>query len=423
MMQSKISAALAATMTSAAALATYDQAVATGDGADWQAVAHNLASALRKPKATKAKAGGFAADFAKALASVMTVIERGVTIPILSNVRLRASGGAVWLSGTDLDKEVRCVVGGFQGPDFDVTVPAHQLQALLKGARDLEFTFGEDPRFTVLVNGVAAQLPILPSEDFPVMAFKKEGTQRIAGEALAEALKFAMISVSNEETRYYLNGVYLHSAIIEGVPYLCVVSTDGARLHRQMIQVLWTLPAMLVPRKFVAALLKEGLSGEVTIEAGRSGGDGEAVKPRIRVVTSEGAIFTSKLIDGNYPDYQRVIPRGDDMSGALEVLDLNAFTEATKRLASMSNEKRRTIRLELGDEVSGRVRNMESGQATAILPAKYEGEAREVLLNVDYLLASLTAPAILKIGRPDDPVRLDYLGRDDRLAIVMPLRV
>jgi len=229
--------------TLATILAYYDKACAGSNQVTFEDAAHVMAQHLRRPKAVKAKPaadppGRFtAANFAAALKLVGAVIEKRNTIPILSNVRLAASGGRLSLSGTDCDAEVTTGLSGYSGPEFDVTVRADDLAPLLKGATSVEFDLSEESRLGVVINGTTARLPILPSADFPVMTFEAVATALIDGEALRDALGFVQTAISAEETRYYLNGLYMHRTVEAGVNGLTFVSTDGSRLLKQ------TMPA------------------------------------------------------------------------------------------------------------------------------------------------------------------------------------
>jgi DNA polymerase-3 subunit beta len=411
--------------TLAGALSAYDAARAGSNEFTFEDAAHALAALLRKPKAAKAPAdapGTFTAgNFAAALKTIRGVIERRATIPILSNVRLAASAGRLSLSGSNLDAEVTVHLTGYHGPEFDLTVPASSLAGMLKGAKSVTMDApADDPRFRVTVNGATTMLPMLPSEDFPVMSsagFK--ATTLMHGGDLRDALGFLAPYISAEETRYYLNGVYMHSTIEGSVNKLTFAATDGSRMAVQKMPAPeWdgNLAGVILPRKTVELLLKTLPDAEVMVEVGEA---------KIRFTYADGTTYTSKVIDGNFPDYTRVIPRADAYTAptVMTVHDAKAFRDEVSRIASISSERSRSVRLTLAGEVEACVRNMEAAQVTGVLPgASSAGEPREISFNATYLMAIFTDAGTMSMGGSNDPALVQFADRPDRLAVLMPLR-
>jgi DNA polymerase III subunit beta len=320
----------------------------------------------------------------KALGHVQSVVERRNTIPILSNVLLASDRDAITLSATDLDMEiVDEAQGQVEGPG-QITAPAHTLYEIVRklpeGAEvELRFT-GEDPRLTVQAGRSRFNLPVLPAGDFPVMS--TEGlSSRISLEAadLARLIDKTRFAISTEETRYYLNGLYLHVVNDGGAQMLRAVATDGHRLA------LAEMPApegaagmagVIVPRKTVqeARRLLEDAGGGVELQ----------VSPqKIRFEFGRAAL-TSKVIDGSFPDYVRVIPRDNRR---ILTLDNKLFAQAVDRVATISAEKSRSVKLgiEPGRMVLT-VRNMEAGQAVEEIEVDYDAEPFEIGFNARYLL-------------------------------------
>ena len=252
------------------------------------------------------------AAFLKALGHVQSVVERRTTIPILSNVLLRAEPGRLALSATDMDLEIVERVPAQIEREGRTTAPAHTLYDIVRKLREgaqIEIETSGERNAIVLRSGRSTfTLACLPPEDYPLMAsgelpynFSLSATEL---RTLIDRTRFA---ISTEETRYYLNGIYLHATKADEVPVIRAVATDGHRLAR-MEMVLPEgaagMPGIIIPRKTVLELRKlvEESEDEVQIGLGET---------KIRLAIGEAAL-TSKLIDGTFPDYDRVIPSNND---------------------------------------------------------------------------------------------------------------
>ncbi len=320
----------------------------------------------------------------KALGHVQSVVERRNTIPILSNVLLSAEGGALAFSATDLDMEILDETAADVGSAGQITAPAHTLYEIVRKLPDgaeveLKFT-GDDPRLAVSAGRSRFNLPVLPAGDFPAMATDGlAGTMTLDTEALIRLIDKTRFAISTEETRYYLNGLYLHTVVEGGQAKLRAVATDGHRLALAEMPApegAAGLPGVIVPRKTVqeARRLLDDAPESVELQV-------SPAKVRLEL---GGAALTSKVIDGSFPDYGRVIPRDNTK---ILTLDNKLFAQAVDRVATISAEKSRSVKM--GIE-SGRmvltVRNMEAGQAVEELEIDYSGDAFEIGFNARYLL-------------------------------------
>jgi DNA polymerase-3 subunit beta len=242
--------------------------------------------------------------FLKALNHVQSVVERRNTIPILSNVMVQAKGGEVKLTATDLDIEIVESAAGDVAQDGAATVPAHMLYDIVRKLPDgaqLELNqAGDRGRISIIAGRSRFALQALPPEDFPDLSSGEFGNTFSLGAAdlrfLIERTRFA---ISTEETRYYLNGIYFHE--VSG-KHLRAVATDGHRLAQSQMALppgAAGMPGIIVPRKTVLELVKllEGEDGEVEVAISAS---------KIRFTFGK-LVLTSKLIDGTFPDYERVI--------------------------------------------------------------------------------------------------------------------
>ena len=322
---------------------------------------------------------------AKSLAHVASVVERRNTIPILSNVLLTADANELKLTATDLDMElverVACTAQG----DGAVTVPAHMFYDIVRKLPDGEIELNRDAeqeRLVITSGPAQFSLQTLPADDFPSLSVEDLGHAfKVPAGDLKRLIEKTRFAISTEETRYYLNGIYLHEAEgeSEGKPTLRAVATDGHRLAQVELPLpsgAAGMPGVIVPRKTVQELSKivEDEDGEVTIELSPS---------KIRIAAGR-VVLTSKLIDGTFPDYERVIPQGNDKQ--LEV-DNETFSKAVDRVSTLSSDKGRAVKLALADgTLTLSVNNPESGSATEKLSVEYNHDPLEIGFNARYLL-------------------------------------
>jgi DNA polymerase-3 subunit beta len=320
----------------------------------------------------------------KSLGHVQSVVERRNTIPILSNVKLSAQDGKLDLNATDMDLDIIAGVGADITEPGTTTAPAHTMFEIVRklpdGAQVELDASSSDGQLILRAGRSRFTLTCLPTEDFPVMA-GGEPTHSFnisAGElrVLSDRTKFA---ISNEETRYYLNGIYLHAAERDGTLVLRAVATDGHRLasvEAPLPDGAAGMPGIIVPRKTVTELRKliEDFSDDVEVALSES---------KIRF-TFDGAVMTSKLIDGTFPDYQRVIPEGND-----KIMDINCkqFADAVDRVSAISSEKSRAVKLKISDGVlTLSASSAEHGSATEELEINYVDTEIEIGFNSRYLL-------------------------------------
>jgi len=338
----------------------------------------------------------------KALGHVQSVVERRTTIPILSNVYLRAEAGKLALSATDMDLEIVERVAGQIEQEGRTTAPAHTLYDIVRKLREgaqIEIEASGERNTMVLRSGRSTfTLACLPPEDYPVMSSGELphnfSLSAVELRALIDRTRFA---ISTEETRYYLNGIYLHATKADEVPVIRAVATDGHRLARvEMVlpEGAGGMPGVIVPRKTVLELRKLVEESEEEVKIGLSDtkirfaissigtGDGDPRVAREAVATE--ATLTSKLIDGTFPDYDRVIPSNND-----KVLEVNCkdFAEAVDRVSTISTEKSRAVKLaiESGSLVVSAT-SPENGTAVEELEVRYHASPLEIGFNSRYLL-------------------------------------
>jgi DNA polymerase III subunit beta len=320
--------------------------------------------------------------FLKALNHVQSVVERRNTIPILSNVLVHAGKGVVKLTATDLDIEIVEIVTADVAREGAATVPAHMLYDIVRKLPDgaqLEMEqSGDKGRMAIHAGKSKFSLQALPPEDFPDLASGETGNSfSIAVEDLKFLIEKTRFAISTEETRYYLNGIYFHE--VAAGPFLRAVATDGHRLAQAQIarpMGAENMPGIIVPRKTVLELAKllEGDDGDVKVSLSSS---------KIRFEVGK-LTLTSKLIDGTFPDYERVIPKNNDK---ILVADRKIFADAVDRVSTISLEKSRAVKLSVAEgRLSLVVNNPDSGSAEEEIAAEYQAEPMEIGFNSRYLL-------------------------------------
>ena len=361
----------------------------------------------------------------KSLQHVQGVVERRTTIPILSNVLLKASSSSLAMTATDMDLAIVEKTGCEIAQEGSTTVPAHTLldivRKLPEGAQIEIASGGDENRLEVKCGRSRLNLATLPSEDFPAMSGGDLPNEFIleAGtlKGIIDRTRFAM---SNEETRYYLNGLYIHRAQSDGVAVLRTVATDGHRLARVEMPLpdgADEMPGVIVPRKTVGEIRKliDEFSGDVGIALSET---------KIRFEFDE-IVLTSKLIDGTFPDYDRVIPFDNDK--ALEV-DPGIFANAVDLVSTISTEKSRAVKLSLdsGSLVLSAT-SPEAGSATEELEVDYVSGPLEIGFNSNYLL-DITRQiegdgARFMLSDGSSPTLVRDNADPGALYVLMPMRV
>jgi DNA polymerase-3 subunit beta len=320
----------------------------------------------------------------KALGHVQSVVERRNTIPILSNVLFTADREGLAFSATDLDMEIIDATAADVETPGQITAPAHTLYEIVRklpeGA-DVSLSFtGDDPRLQVQAGRSRFNLPVLPAGDFPVMSSDGlSGKISIDTTELMRLIDKTRFAISTEETRYYLTGIYLHTVVEDGRPTLRAVATDGRRLALADMPApegAAGVPGVIVPRKTIqeARRLLEDAGENIELQ----------ISPQKVRFEFGRAALTSKVIDGSFPDYVRVIPRDNSR---IMTVDNALLAAAVDRVATISNEQSRSVKLSVErGKVVLTVRNMEAGLAVEELEVDYDGEPFEIGFNARYLL-------------------------------------
>lgn len=354
----------------------------------------------------------------KPLQAVIGVVERRQTMPILANVLLAAKDGKLSVTATDLEVELVASTDVDVDSGGEVTVPGRKLLDICRALpEEAEIAISQSGEKLLVRSGRSKfTLTTLPAAEFPTVEDIKatEGIEVEQG-ALMRLLDKTHFSMAQQDVRYYLNGLLLEASDKQ----LRAVATDGHRLALCQVTVdggSKSEQQVIVPRKGVLELQRL-LSGEgsVTIELGTN---------HVRIQL-DAIRFTSKLIDGRFPEYERVIPK--DTSNEL-LADRQGFRGALQRAAILSNEKYRGIRLVIRDSgVTVQAHNPDQEEAEEELEVRYSGEDIEIGFNVNYLLDALGAieseEVTLSVVDGNSSCLLREPGNDDSKYVVMPMRL
>ncbi len=363
----------------------------------------------------------------RSLSHVQNVVERRTTIPILSNVKLAAGGAGLDLTATDMDLSMAASEAARVLVEGATTVSAHTLFDIVRKLPEgSEVVLEQEPGTTELslrAGRAVFTLPCLKADEFPAMDDDPEAYDVAFSMPAADLRKLidkTRFAISTEETRYYLNGIHVHASGAGATAMLRGVATDGHRLARIEIALpegADGIPPIIVPRKTVTELRKliEGIEGEIRVRVSPS---------RIQFVL-EQAVLVSRLIDGTFPDYERVIPVDNEKVASVEA---GLFAETVDRVSTISTERARAIKLrfEEGRIIASAV-STEAGRALDELDADYTGEPLEIGFNSRYILdmlAEISGDQVrLEMANPAAPTLVRDPADGSVLYVLMPMRV
>lgn len=363
-------------------------------------------------------------ELLKALVQANSVVERSNTVPVLANVLLEAGDGVIGITATDLDCQIRLKVAAEVGAPGRTTVNASMfvdiVRKLADGAQiDCEMV---DTQFVVKSGRARMKLLCLPAEDFPVLETGKADAKfKIEAADLCRLIRKAGFAVSNDESRYYLNGVYLHA---KGSDLACV-GTDGHRLSLAWMPApegAAAIPGVIIPKK-AAGLIGKHVDGGGTVTVG-------VTESKIMLAWGS-SVLASKLIDGTFPDYDRVIPKANQnrLEGSIK-----AISSAVDRVTTVSTEKGRAIKFSFDPEKQDEaltisVADPSGGTAEdTVREVNYSGAGLEIGFNARYVLDVLanldTEEVVWELGEAGAPSILRPLADEaNHMAVVMPMRV
>ena len=367
------------------------------------------------------------ATMLRALAHVQSVVEKRNTIPILANVMIAVRDGKLALTATDMEIAIVEDIVANTSRDGACTAPAATLYEIVRKLPDgaeVELDHaGKDAQLALRAGRYATSLVALPTDDFPSMT---AGTLPhkffLSAQQLRGLIDRTRFAISAEETRYYLNGIYLHAGEADGTQVLRAVATDGHRLARveePLPAGAAGMPGVIIPRKTVNELRKllDEATGEIEVAL-----SGTKIQFKVGTVT-----LTSKLIDGTFPEYDRVIPRDNDKVLRVGKKD---FSDAVARVAAISSERNRPVKLSLArDLLVLSAASAEQGSATEELDAdhvKYDAGPLEIGFQARYLndiTDQITDQVEFRFADGAAPTVVQDAADSSALYVLMPMRV
>lgn len=364
--------------------------------------------------------------FLKALTHIQSVVERRTTIPILSHLLLEAKNNQLQLTATDLDLTVTEAVPATVAVAGQITTPAHILYDIVRklpDANQLSLEWQQNGALSLQAGRSRFSLPTLPREDFPLSAqTDMPCVFQIPAIQFLKLLTQTSFAMSNEETRYYLNGIFLHvgPSQLYAPKSLKAVATDGHRLARSETTLpakAEQMPGVVIPRKTVQELMKllEHEDHSVTI----------GLSPQRMTVAFKQVSLSSKLIDGNFPDYERVIPSNNQQ---IIEADRLAFAAAVDRVATICSDKLRSIKLQVQkNNLIFSAASTDMGSAVEEIEAKYQGSALDIGFNAKYLadiMQQMTGKkARIALSDASSPVLISNPEDIAATYVLMPMRI
>ena len=359
-------------------------------------------------------------ELLKPLSFVAGVVERRQTLPILSNVLVRLHDGELSLVGTDLEVEVIVKTRSVQGTDGELTVPARKLLDICRALpSQAKIEIKLDKEKVVIKSGRSRfTLMVLPASDFPNIEVSQwERSITLSQKVLKELLEKTQFCMAQQDVRYYLNGLLLEV----GTDKLRAVATDGHRMAMSESSISTQSGGdkqVIVPRKGVQELVRFLESSDETVEVLLGSN-------HLRVVFTD-LVFTSKLIDGRFPDYNKVVPQKQTV---LLKLDRDLFKETLNRAAILSNEKYRGVRFSLSPGILRvTAHNPEQEEAQEELAIDYQGNELDIGFNVTYIIDAISAleSSVVEFGLsdPNSSCTLRSPSEEHHYQyVVMPMRL
>ena len=361
----------------------------------------------------------------KVLNHIQGIVERRNTIPILSNVKFDADQGQLKLNATDLDIDIVETVPANVLVSGATTAPAHTLYDIVRklpeGSEVELSSEGEESQLTLSAGRSKFRLSCLPTGDFPVItAGELPNTFELSGNNLRGLIDRTRFAISTEETRYYLNGIYLHVEEDNKARILRAVATDGHRLASvdvSMPEGAEGMPGIIIPRKAIVEIRKliEEVNDNIEVSISDT---------KIKYAFN-GTTFTSKLIDGTFPDYHKVIPEGNDK--VLEV-GTDLFADAVDRVSAISAEKSRAVKLNISKgNLALSANSAENDTANEELQVDYQESDIEIGFNSRYLLdiSQQIKGETMRLTLADSasPTLVQDIDDKGAIYVLMPMRV
>tara|TARA_B110000881_G_C18526893_1_gene490770 strand:+ start:145 stop:1281 length:1137 start_codon:yes stop_codon:yes gene_type:complete len=368
------------------------------------------------------------AELSKALSHIQGVVELRHTLPILSNVIIKADGDNLRLSSTNLDIFCSEKIGASIEVDGEISVPAitlHEIVKKLPQGSDIDLEIDESENSLNIKSGRSRfKLSTLPTDDFPDISQDDLLVKFIMNvDDLKNMIDKTKFAISNEESRYYLNGIFFHAAHKNGIDILRSVATDGHRLAQYdmpLPQGAEKMSGVIIPKKTILELRRilDDVNGDVHIALSAS---------KIKFACSEVELV-SKVIDGTFPDYTKVIPQNNEKKLKTNINDLKGAIERVSAIAVSEDTKSRGIKLIIeNDKLQLLANSVSKGSAVEEIDVKFANDKLEIGFNSRYLLDIISeidgSDVTLSFSDPAAPVLIEDDAHDHLFFVLMPMRI
>ena len=362
--------------------------------------------------------------FLKVLGRANGIIEKKTTLPILSNILIEAKSSKIKITVTDLDiiyfeelepKEIK--------KEGSTTISASILYDILRKLQSnatVELSLQTSNKIKLISEKSKFNLLCLPSDNFPLS--DEDINQKyfeVSSQKLLKLLNKTKISISNDETRHYLNGIYLHKTNLESKSFLCGVATDSHRLSSSSLEIdpSINIEPVILPKKTIFQLISLLEQSNSTIKISNN-------KSKIKFEMDSGVLI-SKVIDGRFPDYTKVIPKGNDK---ILQIDLDEFKNSIERVTTVSSDRKEGLKMAISKEVVQlSVNNPSSGEGTENINAKFNSDDLNISFNSRYLtdIASQIENENIIINLKDagSPVLINDFSDKNSFYVVMPMKI
>ena len=362
--------------------------------------------------------------FLKSLGHANGIIEKKTTLPILSNILIEAKESKIKITATDLDiiyfEEITPREIKKEGSTTTSASILYDILRKLQSNANVELTLLTSNKLKLVSGNSKFNLLCIPSDNFPLS--EEDNNQKsfeISSQKLLKLLEKTKISISNDETRHYLNGIFLHKTKLENKSFLSGVATDSHRLSFSSIEVDSNIQieSIILPKKTIFQLiyLLEQSNKPIKISNNKS-------KIKFEM---DSSVLISKVIDGRFPDYNKVIPKGNDKT--LEI-KLSEFKNSIERVTTVSTDRKEGLKMFISkDAVQLSVNNPNSGEGVEKINAKFNSDDLNISFNSRYLtdIASQieNESIIIYLKDPGSPVLIMDLLDKNSFHVVMPMKI
>ena len=362
--------------------------------------------------------------FLKSLSHACGIIEKKTTLPILSNILIDVKDSKIRITATDLDiiysEEVPLLELKKEGATTVSANILHDILRKLEPNSKVELSLLDTNKLKLTSDNSKFNLLCMTSDNFPLSnEDMKQEAFEISSQKLLKLLNKSKISISNDETRHYLNGIYLHKTNLENKSFLTGVATDSHRLSSSSLEIdsKTDFESIILPKKTIFQLISllEQNTNIIKISNNKS-------KIQFKM---DHAILISKVIDGRFPDYSKVVPKDNDK--ILEI-KLNEFKDSIERVSTVSSDHKEGLKMNISKEkLQLLVNNPNSGEAIENIKAKFNSSDMSISFNSRYLIDIASqienSSIIISLKDPGSPVLIKDLSDRKSYHVVMPMKI